>query len=407
VSYENFIARKILSRKAGRKKLGNPVILIATGGIALGMAVMIIAVMVVTGFRNEITKKVTGFGAHIRLNNFDSNNSFEEIPVDLNPGMLNQLRSDPGIKHVQLYGTKAGIIKTDEEIEGIVLKGVDSTYDWNFFKDKIIEGKLPEIKSASVANEVMISSYTSKQLKLKTGDEMVVYFIEQPPRIRIFNITGIYETGLEEFDHLYVYCSLQIIRKLNNWEENQAGGLEILVKDFKQLESVSSRVYERAGYQYYTQSIFEQYPQIFHWLDLQNINVMIIITLILLVAGISMISTLLIIILDNTALTGVLKAMGASDKSIRNIFIRIALPVIGTGILAGNIIGLLLCFLQWKFGIVSLPQESYYVSAVPVNFSLPYLLLLNAGTILVCFLMLIGPSLVITKIDPSRILRFD
>jgi lipoprotein-releasing system permease protein len=407
VSYENFIARKILSRKAGRRKLGNPVIRIATGGIALGMAVMIIAVMVVTGFRNEITKKVTGFGAHIRLNNFDSNNSFEEIPVDLNQEMLNQLRNDPDVRHVQLYGTKAGIIKTDEEIQGIVLKGVDSTYDWNFFKDKIIEGKLLNTNTSPVANEVMISSFTARQLKLKTGDEMVVYFIEQPPRIRKFTITGIYETGLEEFDNLYVYCDLEIIRKLNSWKENQAGGLEILVNDFKQLESVSSRVYERAGYQYYTQSIFEQYPQIFHWLDLQNINVMIIITLILMIAGISMISTLLIIILDNTALTGVLKAMGATDKSIRNIFIRIAIPVIGTGILAGNVLGLLLCFIQWKFGIVTLPQESYYVSAVPVNFSLPYLLLLNAGTLLTCFLMLIGPSLVITKIDPSRILRFD
>ncbi len=385
----------------------NPIIKVATGGIALGMAVMILAVMVVTGFRNEITNKVIGFGAHIRINNFDSNNSYEEVPVSTNAEFITQLRNDSRIQHIQQYATKAGIIKTNEEIQGVVLKGVSFDYNWDFFKEKIVQGRIIQFKDSSSLPEVMISLKTARNLSLKTGDDMVVYFIEQPPRIRKLKITGIYETGLDEFDNLYAYCNIDLIRRLNNWSSDQAGGIEIMLTDFDKLDAMNETVYEAAGYQYYTQSIKEQYPQIFHWLDLQNVNVIIIITLILLVAGISMISTLLIIILENSGLIGILKSMGSTDRSIRKLFIYIAVPVIGRGLLAGNILALLLAALQWKFGLVTLPQESYYVSQVPVNFSLGHLLILNAGTILACFLMLIGPSMVISKISPAKVIRFE
>lgn len=387
--------------------MSNPVIRIATFGIALGMAVMIIAVMVVTGFRNEITEKVIGFGSHIRINNFDSNNSYEEIPIETNAPFVTKVKQHPEVKHVQMYATKAGILKTENEIQGIVLKGVDGQYDWSFFKDKMKEGTIPVTDGNGTTPEVMISQKTANQLQLKKGDHIIVYFIEQPPRIRKFLISGIYATGLDEFDNLYVYCGIDVIRKLNNWTPLQAGGFEISIHDFSKLDEVNEEIYKIAGYQYYTQSIREQYPQMFHWLDLQNINVVIIIGLILLIAGISMISTLLIIILENATLIGLLKTMGSADKSIRKIFIYIAFPVIGAGILAGNILGIGLCLLQWKFGIVTLPQESYYVSQVPVNFSAYHLLLLNAGTIVACILMLLGPSAVIGRIQPARVIRFD
>ncbi len=363
--------------------------------------------MVVTGFRNEITQKVIGFGAHIRINNFDSNNSYEESPLSLNAPFIAQLKSNPDVFHVQEYATKAGIIKTDEEIEGIVLKGISNSYNWDFFKNKIIEGSIIRSGDSLHVNEVLISKKTSLKLSLKPGDDMVIYFIEQPPRIRKLKVAGVYETGLDEFDNIYVFCDITLIRRLNNWQPDQAGGIELLLNDFSRLETVNEQVYKTAGYQFYTQSIREQYPQIFHWLDLQNINVIIIITLILLIAGISMISTLLIIILENAGLIGVLKTMGSTDRSIRKIFIYIAMPVIGGGILAGNLLGVTLCFLQLKFGLVSLPQESYYVSTVPVNFSWLHLVLINAGTIIACLLMLIGPSMVVARISPSKVIRYD
>lgn len=407
MNFESFIAKKILRGNSGSSGMSNPVIRIATFGIALGMAVMIIAVMVVTGFRNEITEKVIGFGSHIRINNFDSNNSYEEIPIETNAPFVTKVKQHPEVRHVQMYATKAGILKTENEIQGIVLKGVDGQYDWSFFKDKMKEGTIPVTDGNGTTPEVMISQKTANQLQLKKGDHIIVYFIEQPPRIRKFLISGIYATGLDEFDNLYVYCGIDVIRKLNNWTPLQAGGFEISIRDFSKLDEVNEEIYKIAGYQYYTQSIREQYPQMFHWLDLQNINVVIIIGLILLIAGISMISTLLIIILENATLIGLLKTMGSADKSIRKIFIYIAFPVIGAGILAGNILGIGLCLLQWKFGIVTLPQESYYVSQVPVNFSAYHLLLLNAGTIVACILMLLGPSAVIGRIQPARVIRFD
>jgi len=407
LNYERHIASKILSGKSGKHRYSNPVIRISIAGIALGVAVMIVAVMVVTGFRNEITQKVIGFGAHIRINNFDANNSYEESPLSIKASFIEKLKSNPDVKNVQEYATKAGIIKTNEEIEGVVLKGVSQNYNWDFFQNKILEGRIIQLKDSSNSSEVLISKKMADRLSLHPGNEIVIYFVEQPPRIRKLKVTGIYETGLNEFDNIYAFCDIRLIQKLNNWEADEAGGVELLINDFSKLEEVDNKIYTSAGYQYYTQNIKEQYPQIFHWLDLQNINVAIIITLILLISGISMIATLLIIILENANLIGILKTMGSTDASIRKIFIYIAMPVIGGGILAGNILALVLCFLQYQFGIIKLPQESYYVATVPVNFSWLSLLLINAGTILACIAMLIGPSMVISRIVPSKVIRFD
>jgi lipoprotein-releasing system permease protein len=404
MSYEIFIAKRLLSGKEGRGRLTNPVIRIATAGIALGVAVMLVAVMIVTGFRNEISAKVMGFGAHIRIGNFDSNNSFEESPITPDTALIRMISDHPSVTHWQTYATKAGIIKTKDEISGVVLKGIGSDYQSGFFEANMISGTFIDPKEP---NSVVISQKSANQLRLKTGDEMVVYFIEQPPRVRKLKISGIYNTGLDEFDNLYAFCNIKLIRKLNNWNENQSGGIEILINDLSKIESATDDIYHMAGYQYYTQNIREQYPQIFHWLDLQNINVIIIITLILLIAGVSMVSTLLILILENTTLIGIMKSMGATDISMRKIFMYIAVPVIGTGLLAGNILGIGLGFAQEYFGIISLPEESYYVSKVPVHISIKHILLLNAGTLIACFLMLLGPSMVISRILPTKVIRFD
>ncbi len=407
MSYESFIALKILTGKSGQKRITNPVIRIAIAGIALGMAVMIVAVMVVTGFRKEITDKVIGFGSHIRISHFDTNSSYEETPVQTNKALLDKLRGIRGIRHVQVYATKAGIIKTDDEIQGIVLKGFAENYDTTFFRNKMVSGSLLRTGTGSSLNEVMISKQVASALLLNVGDDLLIYFIEQPPRIRKLKITGIYETGLHEFDQLYAFCDLRLIQKLNNWEEDEAGGVEMFVSDFNRLETTTDLVYHSAGFEFTTQNIKEQYPQIFHWLDLQNINVVIIIALILMVAGISMISTLLIIILENVTMIGIIKSLGATNYSVRKIFIYIAVPVIGLGIIAGNIIGLGLCYLQVQYGFLTLPQESYYVSKVPVDFTMLNLLLINAGTLIACVIMLIGPSMVVSRVLPSRVIRFD
>jgi lipoprotein-releasing system permease protein len=242
---------------------------------------------------------------------------------------------------------------------------------------------------------------------LKVNDPLVVYFIQQPPRVRKFHIRGIYQTGLEEFDNLYMLCHFVQVQKLNDWKPDQVGGFEVMLRDFEELDHVAKVIYNEAGYQFNSQTIKELYPQIFNWLDLQNINVYIIIALMVLVASINMISTLLILVLENVSMIGILKSIGARNVSIRGIFLYMAFFLVGAGMVAGNIIALTLCGLQYYYGIIKLPQESYYVSVVPVNLSVAYLLAVNAGTLLCCMLMLLVPSMVVSKISPVRAIRFD
>lgn len=387
--------------------MSKPVIRLSVLSVGLGLAVMIIAVMVVTGFRNEIEKKATGFHAHIRINNFSNNNSYEETPLEKNQPFYNVIRNNPAVSHIQVYATKAGIIKTKTEIQGILLKGIGSDFDWSFFKDKILDGKTLHITDSIKSGEVMISSNTSSLLNLKTGDPVFVYFIQQPPRVRKFTVAGIYKTGMEEFDDLYMLCDIAQVQQLNDWTSSQVAGFEVMLHDFRQLDEVSPVIYREAGFRFNTKTIRELYPQIFNWLDLQNINVYIILSLMVLVAGINMISTLLILILENVSMIGIMKSMGATDFSIRKVFLLMAAFLVGYGLLSGNIFALGLCGLQHYYGLVKLPQESYYVSEVPVYFSALHLILINGGTLLICLLMLIVPSLVITRISPVKAIRFD
>ncbi len=345
--------------------------------------------------------------AHYRIHKFDTNNSFEDSPISEHQEFIKVLKALPQIKTIQPYAYKACILKAKDEIQGVVLKGVSKEFDWSFFRDKITEGRLPNLND-SVSDEVLISKNISEKLQLKCGDHFLVFFIQKDRKVRKLKISGIYQTGLsDDFDNLYLLCDIRFIRKINNWEQDQVGGFEIFLKDFDKLEKMTPLVYKETGYQLNTQTVKELYPQIFNWLELQNLNVMVIITLITLVAGITMISTLLILVLENTRQIGLLKAMGASDNLVGKTFGLVALNILIKGLLIGNILGITLGWLQLKFGLISLPVESYYISKVPVNFTLSGILLINACTIVVCLLMLLLPSRLISKIDPIKVLRFD
>lgn len=406
MKYESYIAKRFFTGSVNNQRLSRAVLYIAVTSVALSVLVMIVSICIVTGFKHEITQKVVGFGSHIRLKNFDNNQSLEEVPVNIHQSFLTTLRADNRIKRIDAFASKAGIIKTDEDIQGVVIKGLDSLYSSDFFRDKIVQGSF-DLTIHNGQYPAIISKNIADKLNLKLNAPLVVYFIEQPPRIRKFVIRGIYNTGLEEFDNMYVFSPLSVIQRLNNWTAEQAGGFEITLKNLNDLESVNHKVYELSGFQFNTMTIKELYPDIFHWLDLQDVNVIIILVLMILVAGINMVSTLLIIILENTSTIGLLKALGARNGGIRKIFIYVSSGIVLTGIVAGNLIALTLCYLQYRYHLVSLPQESYYVSYVPVNFSPVNILLINAGTLIACVLVMVIPSVIITRINPVKSLRYE
>lgn len=368
---------------------------------------MLISVAIVTGFQSEIRAKVIGFGSHIQITSYDSDNTVETSPVSRMQPFYPYLDTVPGIRHIQVYATKSGIIKTDEEIQGVIIKGIGTDFDWSFFEQNFVSGSRIHFPDSGKSNGMVISNHISKKLKLEVGDKLLMYFIQQPPRLRKFEIAGIYETGLEKFDQAYVLADIRHIQKLNDWNENQVSGFEVLLENFSDLDKMDEFIYKYIGMELYSTKITDRHRDIFGWLELQDWNVVIIITLMVLVAGINMISALLILILERTNMIGILKAMGANNWSIRKVFLYNATYLIGTGLIWGNIIGVSLCLLQKQFGIITLPQESYYVSVVPINFDLLTLVVLNVGTLLLCMLMLIIPSYVVTKITPVKAIRFN
>jgi len=406
LNYTFFIAKRILSGK-NTAAASAPIVRIAVAGIAMGFCLMVITLAVVSGFKKEIREKVIGFGSHIQISNFDQNNSYETKPIPLSPSFLGSLEKNPEIRHIQPFATKAGIIKTRDNIEGVVLKGINRNFDWSYFRDKMVTGKVLGLNDTAVSNDILISKATSARLQLRTGDGVVMYFISQPVRVRKFTVRGVYETGLEEFDKLYVLCDLGQIQKLNDWGKDKTGGFEVTVKDFDKLDHTAHEVYKSVGYELNARSIKEIYPQIFDWLNLQDVNAAIIIALMIAVAGINMISALLIIILERVKLIGTLKALGSDNPSVRKIFLYVATFLIGRGLLIGNLAGLMICWLQYRFHLVHLDQASYYIPYVPVHFNLSDLLFLNGGTLLVCILMMVLPTLLITRITPVKALRFS
>lgn len=403
---ELFIARRLLSKN--KANFSRPIVRIAILSIALGLMVMFVAVAILTGFQKEVREKVIGFGAHIQISHYDDNSSLETKPISTRQDFYPSLETVKGIRHIQVYATKAGIIKTSDQIQGIVLKGIGPDYDVSFFANKIVEGHFLRLSDTGRTNDVLVSRNLASLLKLKLNDDLRMYFISGTTTMgRKFHIAGIYETGLEEFDKLYVLCDIKHIQKLNNWQSDEVGGFEVILDNFNDLDKMGKYVYRKIGVTLDAKTVRDLYPQIFDWLDLQDINVLIILILMVLVSGISMISTLLILILERTNMIGILKALGMSNGGIRRIFLLNAAYIIGQGLFWGNLIGAVLCLLQQKYGIITLPQESYYVSVVPVNLDIWNILLLNAGTVIVCLAMLLLPSYVTSKISPVRAIRYS
>jgi lipoprotein-releasing system permease protein len=410
-----FIAQRLIKGRRDETSFSRPINVIAIIGIAMGLAVMILAVAILTGFKQQIREKVVGFGSHIQILNLDSNISFETTPISDTQKFLPVIKKIPGIKHIQVFATKAGIIRTDEDIQGVVLKGIGSDFDWSYFKGNMVEGSAFAVSDTVLpSNNVIISKKIANMLRLKKGDSFTMLFIQDPPRMRKFTISGIYETSLEEFDKMYVFCDIGHIKRLNGWKEDQVSGFEIFINDFDKLDEMTSEVRDAIGYKiteddakFRVTNIRNRYPQIFDWLNFQDVNVIVIIFLMLIVAGFNMISSLLILILEKTNMIGVLKSLGAEDKTIRRMFLYQAAYLIGKGLFWGNFIGIGIAYLQLKTGVITLDASSYYIKTVPVNLELIHILILNAGTMAVIISMLIVPSQLITRITPVKAIRYD
>jgi len=414
LSFELFIAKRIHFSKEGDRQVTPPAIRIAVIGIALGLAVMILSVAIVVGFKKEVRNKVIGFGSHIQITNFDSNVSYESNPVAVSGSLLDSLRSFPGIKHAEVFATKPGILKTDDDFQGIILKGIDADYDWTFFKNNLKEGEIITVDPEKSTTDVIISKYLADLMGLKLDDTFLTYFVQEDVRARRFHITGIYETGFVDYDKIFVIADIKQVRRLNNWEEDQVSGVELLIEDYTQLDAITEELYyemadkqDRFGNLFYTRSIKELNPVIFGWLSVLDLNVVIILILMMAVAGFTMISGLLIIILERTNMIGILKALGENNTSIRKIFLYISFFLIGKGMLWGNVIGVGICLLQSKFKLISLDPSIYYLDAVPIDLNLFSWFLLNIGTLTCAMLMMLGPSFLITKIDPAKSIRFE
>ena len=413
MNLEYFIAKRIHFQQ-GKKSVSRPAVRIATIAIALGLAVMLIAVAVVIGFKNEIRNKTIGFGGHIQITNFDNNNTYEMHPIKIDAGLEKKIAAVQGVKHTQKFTTKPGILKTDNDFQGIILKGVGTDFDSTFFKANLVEGRIMHLSDSVPNNEVILSKYLSKLLGLKLGDSFFTYFIQGQVRARKFKIVGIYATNFIEYDKLFLLTDMRQVQVLNNWDENSFSGLEVLIDDFDKMDETGDAVYgatanifNEEGNAYTTQTIKQLNPQIFSWLDLLDMNVWVILCLMLAVSGFNMISGLLILILERTNMIGILKSVGATNWSVRKVFLIHSFFLIGKGMLWGNAIGLSLCAIQYFTGIIPLDPEAYYVATVPISFNWLYILLLNLGTLAASLLMMIGPSYLITKINPAKIIRYE
>lgn len=411
---EYFLAKRIHFRSDEKKRASRPAVRIATTGIAVGLAVMIVSVAVVVGFKNEVRNKASGFGGHILISNFDNNNSYEMKPIRMDQSLKDELSAIPGVKHIQEFATKPGIIKTDNDFQGVIIKGVGRNFDWDFFGKNLIEGQTLRYDEKKPSNDILISQSLAKLLNLKLGNSFLLYFIQETVQIRKFKISGIYSTNFGENDKLFLLTDLRHIQRLNNWDSDSFGGMELLIDRFEQLDRISDEVYDltanrfnEEGDAYQIRSIRELAPQIFQWLDLLDTNVWVILILVMAVAGFNMISGLLILILERTNMIGILKALGASNWLVRKVFLFHSLFLTAKGMLWGNLAGIGICLIQHYTQIVKLNPQDYYTDFVPVELNFYHMLLLNVITFAVSILIMIGPSFLITKISPAKTIKFE
>uniref|UniRef100_UPI003FF0A070 ABC transporter permease n=1 Tax=Prevotella sp. TaxID=59823 RepID=UPI003FF0A070 len=410
-----FIAKRLYSEQGDKRKVSRPAIHIATAGVAIGLAVMIISVCVVLGFKHTIRDKVIGFGSHIQVADFLTLQQMEQYPIVIDDSIIDVLKHIPDVAHVQRFAMKEGILKTDSDFLGVAFKGVGPEFDSTFIHNNMVEGSIPPFSDSVSHNKILVSQLMADKLHLKSGQRIFAYFFDNNGvRTRRFTIAGIYQTNLKKYDETIVFTDLYTAVKLNGWESDQASGAELSVNNFDNLDMVESRVISKVkgtvdhyGETYSSATIKELNPQIFQWLDLMDLNVWIILALMLIVAGVTMISGLLIIILERTSMIGILKALGARNKTIRHTFMWFAVFIIGKGMLIGNVLSLGLLALQQAFGIIKLDAQTYYVSTVPVEINALYIVALNVATLLISVFMLVAPSYLISHIHPAKSMRYE
>jgi lipoprotein-releasing system permease protein len=411
LNLEYFIAKRLITAKEYKSSISAPIIKIAIAAIAIGMVMMIVSVATGIGLQQKIQEKVSAFNGHIIISNYDNNQSEATLtPINKNQNFYPRFNSVAGISHIQAVATKAGIIRTEKAFEGIIFKGVGIDYKWDNIQEYLIAGHLPNL-SSQLNSEVVISQFLADRLELKVGDAFNTFFIKenqnQLPNIRRFKITGIFNSGFQEFDATYILGDIRHVQRMNKWTPNQIGAFEIFVQDFDQIQSVGEDVYQQTPSNLDSKTIIEKYSYIFDWLLLFDFNIIIILGVMILVATINMVVALLVLILERTQMIGILKALGAYNWSVRKIFLYNAFYLIVRGLLWGNCIGIGVLLIQKYFGIIQLNPENYYVNQAPVYFNLGYILALNLLTVVVCFLVLLIPSYIITKISPIKAIRYE
>lgn len=404
----NLFALSTQLLKTRKNKYSRPVIQLAILGVALGLIIMLLAVMITSGYKKEIREKIVGMGSHIRISNYDQNYSFDPIPFNRDQFFIKDLKANPYIKNIQYYSTKVGILKTTDQVEGIVIKGIDSTFAWANFEKCILEGSPNYFKSIQPSNEIFISKKISKKLKLEIGDKVAAFFVQDPPKQRNFTVSGIYETGLPDYDEKFVLVDLRHVQKLNGWDSSQVGGIELLIDDYSQIDKMGEWVNLSIGYKLKAETIKQIYPNIFEWLILFDTNVVVLIFITIFVCIITMISTFFIIVLEQTKTIGILKTIGMKTTSVFKLFLLIATRLIVRGLIWGNGVAFLLFVLQKNFKLIKLDPETYYVSFVPVEFHTWMILAVNVGVLFICIVALTIPALLVSrKISPINAIRFD
>ncbi len=410
-----YIAKRIYSDQGDKRKVSRPAIRIATIGVAIGLAVMIITVSVVLGFKHTIRDKVVGFGSHIQVHNIMNYNGSDPHPICANDSLIKAIESIDGVAHAERFSTTQGILKTDEDFLGVAFKGIAAEYDTTFLHKHLVEGSIPEFSDSVSHYKLLISKMIADKMRLKAGDRVYGYFIDgEDVRTRKFTVSGIYQTNMTRFDETLCFTDLYTASKLNGWTDNQATGIEVIVKDFDRLVETAdqfidnvNRTSDEQGNALTTDTIYELYPQVFSWLELLDINVWIILTLMVCVAGFTMISGLLIIILERTQMIGILKALGARNKTVRHTFLWFSVFIISQGLLFGNIVGIGLVLLQQYTGIITLDPQTYYVSEAPMELNIPLIVMINLATLLICVFVLIAPSFLISHIHPAKSMRYE
>lgn len=411
MNYELFIAKRIITSKEHKNSVSSPIIKISILAIAIGIIVMLFSIATGVGLQKKIKEKISGFNGDIQISNFDTNNSKETVkPINLNQNFYPTFTNISNVKSVHPYATKAGIIRTKDEFEGIILKGVGQQYDWTFFNEYIIRGKTPEFHE-KISNEVLLSQKTADRLNLKIEDSFHMFFVKDDPNkipnSRKFVVTGIFDSGFEEFDETFLIGDIRHIQRINKWGEEMVGGFEVFIYDFDDLKETGAEVYGSIDATLNALTIAEKFPGIFEWLDLFDTNIAVIIGIMILIAGINMITALLVLILERTQMIGILKALGNNNASIRKIFLYNASYLIAKGLFWGNIVGIGMLLTQKYFGLISLNPETYYVNQVPVYLDVKHVILINFGTLILCFSMLIIPSIIVSKISPVKAIKFE